>query len=52
LCFLRRGLNLKIDITSIIKDSGGTIPISGKEFIEDLGKGLGIVTFTSPVDFS
>lgn len=42
---------MKIDITSIIKNDGGTIQISQKEFLKDLESDLGTVTFTSPVDF-
>jgi len=43
---------LKIDITSIVKNSGGTIQISEKESIEILGTGLGTVTFKGPVEFN
>ncbi len=43
---------MKLDITSIIKDNGGSIRISKKESLKDLESNLGTVTFTSPVDFS
>lgn len=43
---------MKLDITSIIKDNGGSIRISQTESLEDLESNLGTVTFTSPVDFS
>jgi uncharacterized protein len=43
---------MKLDITSIIKDNGGSIQISQTESLKDLESNLGTVTFTSPVDFS
>lgn len=43
---------MKLDITSIIKDNGGSIKISIQESLKDLEADLGTVTFTSPVDFS
>ena len=47
----KEGIYLKLDITSIIKNSGSTIHISEKEFFEDLGTGIGTVDFTGPVEF-
>ena len=43
---------MKLDITSIIKDNGGTINIQMEEALEDLRTSLGTVSFTSPVNFS
>jgi uncharacterized protein len=43
---------LKLDITSIIKDNGGTISIKIEEALEDLKTSLGTVSFTSPVSFT
>ena len=43
---------MKIDLTSIVKNNGGTIKISIKEYLEDFKKGIGTVTFTSPVEFN
>ncbi|NLM73131.1 MAG: DUF177 domain-containing protein [Clostridiaceae bacterium] len=42
---------MKIDITSILKNNGGTIEISMKENLEDLKTDLGAITFVSPVEF-
>jgi len=43
---------LKLDITSIIKNSGGTITVQMQETLEDLETDFGAVTFKGPVDFS
>ncbi len=43
---------MKLDITSIIKDNGGTINIQMEEALEDLRTSLGTVSFTSPVSFT
>lgn len=43
---------MKLDITSIIKDNGGTINIQMEEALEDLRTSLGTVSFTSQVNFS
>ncbi|NMA66463.1 MAG: DUF177 domain-containing protein [Clostridiaceae bacterium] len=43
---------MKIDLTSIIKNNGGTIKISVKENFDDFRKDIGTVTFTSPVEFN
>ena len=43
---------MKLDITSIIKDNGGSIGISKVESLKDLESDLGMVTFTSPVSFT
>ncbi len=42
---------MKIDLTSIIKNHGGTIEISMKEDLSDLKAGIGTISFTSPVEF-
>ncbi|HHU89531.1 MAG TPA: DUF177 domain-containing protein [Clostridiaceae bacterium] len=43
---------MKLDITSIIKNNGGTISIQLEEALEDLKTSLGTVSFTSPVSFT
>ncbi|MGI6084494.1 MAG: YceD family protein [Acetivibrionales bacterium] len=43
---------MKLDITSIIKNNGGTINIRIKEILEDLKTGLGTVSFINPVSFT
>lgn len=43
---------MKLDITSIIKDSGASITINCTERLQDLENDLGTVTFTSAVSFS
>ena len=43
---------MKLDITSIIKDNGGTINIQMEEALEDLKTSLGTVSFISPVNFT
>jgi uncharacterized protein len=43
---------LKLDITSIIKNSGGIISIQVEEALEDLKTSLGTVSFISPVSFT
>jgi len=43
--------NLKVDLTSIIKNNGGTIKIFEEEYLEDFKKVIGTVSFTSPVAF-
>jgi uncharacterized protein len=48
----REGIVLKLDITSIIKDNGGSIKISMNEKLSDLETDLGTISFTSPVDFA
>jgi uncharacterized protein len=45
-------MDLKLDITSIIKDNGGDLKISKSEPLEDLKTDLGMVAFTSPVSFT
>lgn len=42
---------MKLDITSIIKNNGGTINIQVEEPLEDLKTSFGTVSFTSPVSF-
>ena len=43
---------MKLDITTIINDNGGTINIDMEEVLEDLKLGLGTVSFVGPVRFS
>ncbi len=43
---------MKLDISSIIKNNGGTISIQVQEALEDLKTSLGTVSFTSPVSFT
>lgn len=43
---------MKLDITSIIKNSGGIISIQVEEALEDLKTSLGTVSFISPVSFT
>ena len=42
---------MKLDITSILKNNGGTISIKLEEALEDLKTSLGTVSFTGPVSF-
>ncbi len=49
---LRRERDLKLDITSIIKNNGGIIEIQQKDTLEDLETNLGSVSFISPVEFT
>jgi len=43
---------LKLDITSILKNNGGTISVQLEEALEDLETSLGTVSFTGPVSFT
>lgn len=43
---------MKLDITSIVNNNGGTIKIEMEEILEDLKTGIGTVSFTSPAKFS
>ncbi len=43
---------MKLDITSIIKNNGGTIDIMVQDTLEDLKTDLGAVSFKGPVEFS
>ena len=43
---------MKLDITSIIKNNGGTIAVQAQDTLEDLKTGLGAVSFKGPVEFS
>lgn len=43
---------MKLDITSIIKNNGGTIETQQKETLEDLKTNFGAVSFISPVEFT
>lgn len=50
-CFLG-GTHMKLDITSITKNTGATINIEMEEALEDLITGIGTVSFIGPVHFS
>ena len=43
---------MKLDITSIIKNNGGTIAVQAQDTLEDLKTGLSAVSFKGPVEFS
>lgn len=43
---------MKLDITSIMKNNGGTIAVHVQDTLEDLETDFGAVSFKSPVDFS
>lgn len=43
---------MKLDISTIINNSGGTINIDAEEVLQDLNSGIGTVSFEGPVSFS
>jgi uncharacterized protein len=43
---------LKLDITSILKNNGGTIVVQDLDNLEDLKTDLGAVSYKGPVEFS
>lgn len=43
---------MKLDITSIIKNNGGTIVVQDLDNLEDLKTDLGAVSYKGPVEFS
>ncbi len=43
---------MRLDITSILKNNGGTISVQLEEALEDLETSLGTVSFTGPVSFT